>query len=113
MRRRILIGATLLCALMSARSSVQAQTSYSVTVQSGAHQTFTGFGASETDHYSDIPATPRGQMDDMVYRDLHAKVLRLWVGSDPSTSEASMKSNFYSSYVNTGVISEITSRGVT
>src|SRR5882724_4655346 len=113
MRRRILVGALLLCALMSARSSIQAQTSYTVTVQSGGHQTFTGFGASETDNYSNIPATPRGQMDDMVYHDLNAKVLRLWVGSGPSIGEASMKSTFYSSYVDTGIISEITSRGVT
>src|SRR5882757_5150479 len=112
MRRRIK-RALLLCALISAFSLVHAQTSYTVTVQSGGKQIFAGFGASETDNYSNIPATPRGQMDDMVYHDLKAKVLRLWVGSAPTISEASMKTAFYSSYVDTGIITDVTSRGVT
>jgi hypothetical protein len=93
--------------------SVYAQTAYTLTVQSGGRQTFTGFGASQVGGYTTIPASPRGQMADLVYRDLGVKVLRLWAGSGPAVSLATMKSTFYSTYVDNGLISDLTSRGVT
>lgn len=88
---------------------------YTVTVQSGAQQTFMGFGVSDTEGFtlSSIPAAARGQMASAVYHDLGTKVFRMWVNSSPSVSEATMKSTFYASYVDSGAIANVVSNGVT
>jgi hypothetical protein len=114
MKRKAAIGIALsLCALVAEISLGQAQTAYTITVQSGGRQTFNGFGASHVStDYDSIRAGARKQMADLVYRDLKARILRMWVGSGPSASLASMKSEFYSAYVDSGVISELMSRGV-
>ncbi|CAN5494323.1 hypothetical protein BH09VER1_BH09VER1_42630 [soil metagenome] len=87
---------------------------YGITVKAGAEQTFGGFGASqvgeEFGHYA--PEPYRSQMADLVYRDLKARVLRLWVQAGPEHSLAEMKAAFYAQYVDNGVISLITQRGV-
>lgn len=68
------IGVALLfCALVAAIPSLQAQTTYTITVQSGGRQIFNGFGASHVSMgYASIPAGARLQIADIVYRDLKA-----------------------------------------
>jgi hypothetical protein len=112
MNKRILFAVLPVCALMLTLP-LKAQTNYTLTVSSGAQQTFSGFGASEVQPNGTIPDPQRSQMEAAVFNTLHAKILRLWVGSDPNTSESSMKSTFYSTYVDSNVISRITAEGVT
>ena len=64
-------------------ASALTQETYAITVEAGAKQTFEAFGASqvgkEFDHFP--PEPYRSRMADLVYRDLGAKVVRLWVPS--------------------------------
>ncbi len=92
--------------------SLAAQTSYTLTVQPGAKQAFDGLGASQVDGDATIPEAARSQIEEIVYHDLRAKILRLWVGSAPDLSESKMKQMFYATYVDTAVISRITRQGV-
>jgi hypothetical protein len=101
-----LLGAQLLS------QNLRAQTDYTLTVQPGAMQTFDGFGASQVSGDATIPDAARGQLERIVYHDLGAKILRLWVGSAPDVSGSKMKQMFYASYVDTGVISRITGQDV-
>lgn len=89
--------------------------SYNVVAQSGAKQTFEGFGVSETEGYSlgSIPASARSQMANSVFNGLGTRILRMWVNGSPGVSEASMKSSFYSSYADSGAIVDVEARGVT
>jgi hypothetical protein len=107
---------TILTALMLSAQllihSLAAQRSYTLTVQSGAKQTFDGFGASQVQDDATIPEAARSRIEGMVYHDLGAKILRLWVGSAPDVSESRMKQMFYATYVDTDVISRITRQGV-
>ncbi len=112
MKKITLIAVGLVCAL-ALTVPLAAQTNYTLTVQSGAKQTFSGFGTSEVQPSNPIPDPQRAQMEAAIFHTLNAKILRLWVGSDPTVSEASMKSTFYSTYVDSNVISRITSQGVT
>lgn len=91
---------------------LKAQTDYTLTVQQNTMQTFAGFGASQVGGDGTIPDAARGQLERLVYHDLGAKTLRLWVGSAPDLSESRMKQMFYTSYVDTGVITRITRQGV-
>lgn len=88
--------------------------SYNVVAQSGAKQTFIGFGVSETEGYylGSIPASARSQMANGVFNGLGCKILRMWVNGSPSVSEAAMKSSFYSSYVDSGAVADVQARGV-
>ena len=97
-----------ICANLSAET-------YPITVKPGARQTFQGFGSSQVSmefgHFA--PEPYRSEMADLIYRDLRANVLRLWVQSGPEHSVAAMKAAFYADYVDNGVIDLITQRGVT
>lgn len=102
-------------------SSLQAQTSYNLTVKAGPlRQSFAGFGASQASTtWSNISQAPRNTMADMVYRDLKMNVLRLWVTTVTGTgvnatlvSVPDMLAAFNTTYVASHAISDIKSRGV-
>ncbi len=89
-----------------------AQTDYTINVQPGAKQIFAGFGTSEVQPNSPIPDPQRAQMEAAVFHALNANIVRLWVGSDPTIDEASMKTTFYATYADTHEISRIQRQGV-
>ena len=90
--------------------SLQAQTDYELTVQPGGRQALKSFGASQTND-SRIPMEARRQMTDLVYKDLGADVLRLWLGTGSGKSVDEMKEAFCEEYVNNGTIQLIQSEG--
>jgi hypothetical protein len=98
---------------LAASAALQAETPYHINVQSEPRQTFQGFGASQVSkefgHFS--PEPHRSEMADLVYRDLKANILRLWVQSGPEHSVSAMKEAFYADYVDNGVIALIAERG--
>lgn len=111
MKKRILAFLMLTTQLLLLHT-LAAQSSYTLTVLPGAKQTFAGFGASQVGFGGVIPEDARNSMESMVFHDLKARSLRLWVGSAPDVSESRMKQMFYASYVDTNVISRITRQGV-
>lgn len=96
--------------LLHAQSS-----NYMLTVKAGElRQSFAGFGASQASTRWDLIAeAPRNQMADMIYRDLKMNVLRLWVPNAHTNTLADMLSQFYTTYIASGAIADITNRGTT
>lgn len=110
MNTKITISATaLLLGLLCAPRPVQAQTAYSLTVNSTARQTFQGFGSSQSRNngHATIPTSQRQALERLVYRDLKMNVLRLWVRSDDANSLTTMKNDFYAQYIDNGALDEI------
>jgi len=89
-------------ALMSARSSCRRRQATPVTVQSGGHQTFTGFGAAKQTTIPTYRPPPRGRWTHGVSRPPTRRLLRLWVGSGPTINEGQYEEHILSSYVDTG-----------
>ena len=100
--------------LATARAQ-SAETEYALTVLPGGQQTFEGFGASQVaKEFGHYPPEPfRSQMADLIYRDLGANIVRLWVQSGTEHSISDMKAAFYADYVDNGVIPLLAERGVT
>ena len=85
-----------------------------VTVAAAPAQTLAGFGCSLVDlSRAKLPAAARAEMFDRVFGDLHMNVLRLWADSGANRGVAQMKSRFYATYVDSGVIADAQQRGVT
>ena len=91
--------------------------SVDIVVNSDQRQTFKGFGvafAAESVNLSNVPETVKQALyDSLVYKS-KVHFVRLW--ADPFTDNstvATLKSQFVSSYVTSGVLANMTSRGVT
>lgn len=82
-------------------------------VDKEARQTLEGFGCSLANlSNARIPDAKRAQMFDRVFRDLQMNVLRLWMGVGADVTTERMKSQFYATYVDDGIIAEAQKRGV-
>lgn len=114
-------GILLLLLLCFGTIPAQAQTAYSLTVKAGPQrQSFEGFGVNSIGDWSSWDVTMRNQMADMVYRDLKMNVMRVWVTTTtgtmpnpPLVSVADMLSQFQTSYIASGFIADVKSRGIT
>ena len=118
MKTRIYSRTLLLLALLTApgAATLHGQASNdTITVKSGGlRQSFAGFGASQASTaWNAIAATPRNQMADMVYRDLKMNVLRLWAVNFDTKTVAENLATFNATYLASGAVAGIKSRGVT
>ena len=87
--------------------------SVTLTVARAPAQTLAGFGCSLVDlNNTQIPLPVQEEMFSRVFRDLRMNVLRLWVQSGPTRTLAQMKSEFYRSYVDSGIIAAAKKQGV-
>lgn len=94
-------------------SGQSATQSVTLTVAQDPAQTLEGFGCSLVNlNHTQIPSLARAELFDRVFGDLHMNVLRLWVQSGASLTSAQMKSEFYKSYVDSGIIAAVQQRGV-
>lgn len=99
---------------VSGTPSPPATLSVTLTVASQPAQTLDGFGCSLVDlSGTKIPQSARAEMFDRVFGDLRMNVLRLWAEAGDDRTAAQMRSDFYRSYVDSGVIADAQKRGVT
>jgi hypothetical protein len=99
---------------VSGTPSPPATLSVTLTVASQPAQTLDGFGCSLVDlSGTKIPQSARAEMFDRVFGDLRMNVLRLWAEAGDDGTAAQMRSDFYRSYVDSGVIADAQKRGVT
>ena len=95
-------------------SGQSATQSVTLTVAHDPAQKLEGFGCSLVNlNETQIPTSARAELFNRVFGDLHMNVLRLWVQSGPTVTSAQMKSEFYQSYVDSGIIAAVQKRGVT
>ena len=95
-------------------SGQSATQSVTLTVAHDPAQALLGFGCSLVSlNNTQIPIPARAELFTRVLGDLHMNVLRLWVQSGPTLTSAQMKSEFYQSYVDSGIIATAQKRGVT
>jgi len=95
-------------------SSPPATLFVTLTVTNQPAQTLDGFGCSLVDlSGTKIPQPARAEMFDRVFGELRMNVLRLWAEAGDDRTAAQMRSDFYRSYVDTGVIADAQKRGVT
>jgi hypothetical protein len=95
-------------------SSPPVALSVTLTVTNQPAQTLDGFGCSLVDlSESKMPDSARAEMFDRVFGDLRMNVLRLWAEAGDDRTAAQMLSDFYRSYVDSGVIADAQKRGVT
>lgn len=84
-----------------------------LTVAPDPAQTLVGFGCSMVSlNETRIPVPSRAELFTRVFGDLHMNVLRVWVQSGPALTSAQMKSEFYQSYVDSGIIAAAQKQGV-
>jgi len=92
--------------------------SITLSVPSGARQTFGGFGASIGNwggEYQSLPRTQRTHLAAMLWRDLNFKIFRLWFNVDDysPTRGAHDLGLFRKQYVRSGAIADAKANGVT
>lgn len=113
------LGAMVVATPLRAFSQEKAQTApLTISVPSGARQTFAGFGASTGNwggEYQSLSAAQRAQLSKMFWRDLNFKIFRLWFNVDDysRTRGAHDLSLFRKQYVQSGAIADAKANGVT
>jgi hypothetical protein len=104
MNKKMLGLPSLVLAALLLPLALQAQTSYTIDVPSGAGptagQTWGGFGCSMTDLYQDIPDA--SIMASNVFGGCKMNILRVWI--DAFTNLTEMENDFYTNYVASGCI---------
>lgn len=122
--RLLFVTSTLSVLSLSALSSAVAAadkpsvTDVKITVESGARQTFNGFGTSIgnwTQGYQKLSPDDRERLAQTMWSDLHFNTLRLWVNLNefsPTPGEKTV-SEFKARYIDSGVVADAKRHGVT
>src|SRR2546423_1142595 len=99
-------------------ATANAQTPISLTVQSGARQTFSGLGTSLGNwggNYQKLSSENRAKLSQLMWRDTNFKILKLWFNMDdysPKIGERSL-AHMREQYVNSGIIKDARANGMT
>ena len=104
-------------ALLSAPAFAQNHSRVTVTVQSGARQTFGGLGVSQGNwgrDYQKLGAPERAQLSKMLFGDLKLKSLRLWINLNEYAPDKTTRdtTDFRARYLDSGLIADAQKNGV-